>query len=198
MRKLILSMKISIDGFATGLNDDMSWLQKDGDQHWNDLFKMLENVDLFIMGGGMWNGYKDYWKSALKEKGFSKNEIKYAKLAERTQHLIFSSTLKNAGWENAAIESGDVKQVIKLIKKQPGKDIQIVGGPEFASSIIDSGLIDEYRLMINPVILGKGKSIFENLQFQHHLKRTKIKAFDNGVTVITYTQLDTKKIKPKL
>jgi dihydrofolate reductase len=200
MRKLILSMHTSLDGFVTGPNEDMSWMQPDDDEQWDDLFEMLSDVDLFLLGSGMWEEYKNYWKKALNESGFSPNEVKYAKFAEKTKHIVFSSTLKNAGWENTKIETDDVNETVGRIKAEPGKNIQIVGGAKFAASMIDSGLIDEYRILVNPIIVGKGKSFFHHLQSRHNLKYTNVKTLHNGVVILNYKQLDSEnaeKVIPK-
>jgi dihydrofolate reductase len=200
MRKLILSMHTSLDGFVTGPNEDMSWMQPDNDEQWDDLFDMLSNVDLFLLGSGMWEEYKNYWKKALSESGFSTNEVRYAKLAKKTKHIVFSSTLKNADWENTKIESSNINQALGRIKAEPGKNIQIVGGAKFAASMIDSGLVDEYRIIVNPIIVGKGKSFFHHLSSRHNLKRTNVKTLNNGVVILTYMQLDSEnadKVNPR-
>ncbi|MEN9569996.1 MAG: hypothetical protein RL172_1227 [Bacteroidota bacterium] len=183
MRKIILSINTSLDGMV---NDELSWMQPDTDATWNSLFEMLAGVDLLLLGGGMWDGYKNYWTSALNETGFTKNEIKYAQYADKTSHIVLSSTLQDAGWHNASIAQGNLKQLIQAIQSKPGKDIQIVGGAKFATSLINAGLVDEYRLMINPVILGKGISLYSNLLTKHSLECYKTELMDNGVVIIWY------------
>ncbi len=199
MRKLILSINISVDGFVEAVNKDMSWLQPDDKEQWKELFNMLKNVDLFLLGRGMWKEYRDYWTKALDEPGFSAEEIKYAKLAINTQHIIFSTTLKKSGWPNAKIMQGDLKEEVLKFKQQPGKSIQIVGGAKFAAALIDSGLIDEYRFSVNPAILAKGKSIFTGLKNRHSLQLTRVKQLRCGVTVLCLNQqttVDASKVKP--
>lgn len=191
MRKLILSMQVSLDGFVEGVDGDMSWMQPDDDQLWDDLFNMLQQVDLFVLGSGMWEEYRDYWKKALGESGFSANEIKYARLAEKTRHIVFSGTLQEAGWENTTINSGSLVDEIKAIKQQPGKSIQIVGGAKLAASFIDSGLVDEYRILINPAIIAGGKSIFHGLNNRHLLELTDVKRLSKQLVLLTYNQLTT-------
>ncbi|MBC7937671.1 MAG: dihydrofolate reductase family protein [Rhizobacter sp.] len=152
---------------------------------------MLEKVDLLLLGGGMWEEYRDYWKKALHEKGFSANELKYAQWAEKTQHIIFSSTLTEAGWQNARLEKVDeLEAFVAQIKAGPGGAIQIVGGAQFAQGMIDTGLVDEYRIFVNPVIVGKGKSFFHQLQTRHNLKRNEVILMDSGLVVLSYKQLD--------
>lgn len=181
-----MSMNTSIDGIVT---DELSWMQPDTDQTWDSLFEMLSNVDLLLLGRGMWEDYRNYWTKALKEVGFTGNEIKYASYAARTRHIVFSSTLRESGWENAIIESGDLTQSIKRIKAEKGKDIQIVGGAKFATGMINTGLVDEYRIMMNPVILGKGQSLYSDILDRHSLTCVKTERMDNGVVILTYRKL---------
>lgn len=179
-------MNTTIDGIVT---DELSWMQPDTDQTWENFFKMMAHVDLLLLGGGMWTDYKNYWKRALSETGFTQNEIKYAQYAAKTKHIIFSSTLRDADWANATIESGDLKKFMKQIKSERGKDVQIVGGKAFASSVINTGLVDEYRIMMNPVMAGKGKSLYDNLIAQHKLKCVNAELMDNGVVILTYKSI---------
>jgi dihydrofolate reductase len=147
----------------------------------------------------MWKEYRDYWTNALSGTGGTANEIKYAKLASQTPHIIFSKSLKQSGWPNANINSGNLNKAISKLKKQPGKDIQIVGGAKFAAALIDSGLVDEYHLNIEPVILAKGKSVFAKLINRNTLRLTAVNKFQNGVVHVVYEQLDsrnTDKAKP--
>jgi dihydrofolate reductase len=189
MRKLILKMQMSLDGFVIGVNGDMSWMQPDDDEQWDDLFEMLQDVDLFVLGSGMWEEYRDYWKKALGEPGFSANEIKYAQLAEKTKHIVFSGRLKDAGWENTSINSGSLVDEIKKLKQQQGKSIQIVGGAKFAASLIDSGLVDEYHLIINPAIIAGGKSFFHELNNRQSLELMDVKRMSKQLVVVIYKQL---------
>jgi len=186
MRKLILSMNTTLDGIAS---DELNWMKVDTDQTWDSLFEMLSTVDLLLLGGGMWNDYRDYWSEVLGKTEFNKNEIRYAQFAEKTRHLVFSSTLQETCWKNAAMVTGDLKQIIQQIKLDNGKDIQIVGGVQFASSVINTGLVDEYRIMLNPVVLGKGKSLYSNLLSGLSLECFKVERMDNGVVILSYRQI---------
>ncbi|WP_158288491.1 dihydrofolate reductase family protein [Mucilaginibacter psychrotolerans] len=170
MRKLILSMNASLDGYIEGKNGDMSWMQPDDDDTWDDLFGMLkDSVDLFLLGRCMWAEYRNYWKRALAEpEKFSYHEVAYAKLAEITPHIVFSKTLKESGWGNTTINNGDLVTEITKLKAAAGKDIQIVGGADFAAALLDSGLVDEIRVLLNPAIVAGGKSFFHQLKTATH------------------------------
>ena len=86
----------------------------------------------------------------------------YAKLAEKTKHLVFSQTMQDPGWENTTIIKGPVSEEVAKIKQRNGQDIQVVGGAKLAATIMGAGLVDEYRLIINPVIVGEGKTFFQD------------------------------------
>ncbi|OOQ58520.1 hypothetical protein BC343_07585 [Mucilaginibacter pedocola] len=186
-------MQTSLDGYVEGKNGDMSWMQPDDDEAWGDLFGMLKSkVDLFLLGRGMWAEYRNYWKKALAEpEKFSAHEVEYAKLAEATPHIVFSKTLKESGWENTSINSGDLETEIKKIKASEGKDIQIVGGGDFAAAMLDSGLVDEIRILVNPAIVAGGKSFFHQIKNRHSLELKEVKQLSSQVVVLVYNQLDT-------
>jgi dihydrofolate reductase len=186
MRKLILSMQVSLDGFIEGPNGDMSWLHKDDKEQWQDLFEMLQSVDLFLLGRVMFPDYRNYWKQALTNPQASPNEVAYAQLAEKTKHIVFSATMDEPAWENTQIINGDVAEEIAKLKKQPGKDIQVVGGARLAATVIEAGLVDKYRLIINPVIIGSGKSFFRDQRSKHLLELTGTKLLASGVMIARY------------
>jgi dihydrofolate reductase len=186
MRKLILSMQVSLDGFVEGPGGDMSWLAKDDPEQWADVFGMLQSVDLLLLGSVMWPEYREFWKRALTDSSASSNEVAYAKLAEKTKHRVFSNTINDAGWENATIVKGPIAEEVASLKKENGKDIQVVGGAKFATTIIGAGLVDEYRFTINPVILGGGKSIFREQHLKQFLKLVSTKSLSSGVIIARY------------
>lgn len=185
MRKIILSINTTLDGIVS---DELSWMRPDTDQTWRNWFDMLAEVDLLLLGGGMWTDYRNFWDRVLTEPGFHENEIQYARYARNTPHLIFSSSIQSTGWEHATIQTGDLKQCIQQLKQQPGKNIQIVGGGKFASAVMNTGLVDEYRLLVNPVILGSGQSLYDHLKLRLELDCTQTALMDNGVVILTYRQ----------
>ncbi|HZE84903.1 MAG TPA: dihydrofolate reductase family protein [Puia sp.] len=186
MRKLILAMQVSLDGFVEGPGGDMSWFVHDDPEHWADLFGMLQSVDLFLLGRGMWTDYRNYWKQALISSTASPDEVAYAKLAEKTKHIVFSHTLADPGWENTSISNGPVAEEVRKIKQAPGKDIQVVGGARLAATILEAGLVDEYRLSIHPAILGEGKSFFRDQHTKQSLQFVSAKTLPSGGVIARY------------
>jgi dihydrofolate reductase len=185
-------MNTTLDGIVS---DELIWMKQDTDQTWDSLFDMLFTVDLLLLGGGMWKDYSDYWKGALINPGFTQNEIKYAQFADKTRHVVFSSSMQDTDWKNATIITGDLKQNIQQLKSEKGKDIQIVGGAQFASNIINTGLVDEYRIMLNPFIFGRGKSLYSNLLHELSLECFKVEHMENGVVILSYKQNHTENLK---
>ncbi len=179
-------MQVSLDGFIEGPDGDMSWMAKDDQQQWDDLFEMLQSVDLFLLGRVMFPDYKNYWKQALTNPLASSNERAYARLAEKTQHLVFSHTMKNPEWGNTQIIKGPVAAQVAKLKQQPGKDIQVVGGAKLSATLIEAGLIDEYRLIINPAIMGTGKSFFRDQATKQFLELISTKTLPSGVLIVRY------------
>ena len=113
----------------------------------------------------------------------SPNEVAYAKLAGKTKHFVFSQTMQDPGWENATVIKGPVAEEVKKIKQSKGKDIQIVGGAKLAATIMEAGLVDEYRLTINPVIVGEGKSFFRDQHSKQFLQLISTKKLPSGVII---------------
>jgi len=177
---------MSLDGFIAGPNGDTSWMQTDDEEQWLDTFEMLRSVDLILVGGVTFREYRDYWKQALTNPKASPNEVAYARLAEKTKHILFSSSVTDPQWQNTQIIKGKVVDEVAKLKAQPGKDIYIVGGAKLAATLIDADLVDEYRLTINPAIIGNGKSFFRDQHTKHLLEPVQTKVLKTGVIIAQY------------
>lgn len=179
-------MQVSLDGFAAGENGDLSWFQRDEPAQWSDLFDTLESVDLFLVGSNMFPLYRDYWKSVQSDKNASKNHQRFAAFAASTPHFIFSNQLREAGWENARIIPGNAAEIVKNLKYQDGRDMMLLGGPELAATIINTGQVDELRLVVNPVLLSMGKSLFRLLAGPVKLQLMYAKILPSGAAILRY------------
>jgi len=177
-----MRMQASLDGFIEGPNGNMDWLPYDDEESWASIFQLLKSVDTILTGGVMYPGYEKHWGETLTNPSAPKNEIEYARFAEKTRHLVFSKTLKKVDWKNTEIMKGDLAEEIAQLKKQPGKNMVIFGGARLVSSFIKLGLI-EYHLLINPVTLGSGKSPFTE---KHKLKLAHSKTYKSGVVELHY------------
>ena len=115
----------------------------------------------------------------------TKNEIAYARWADKTPHIVVSRTLDKIAWKTTRIVR-DVEEIRK-IKQQPGKDMHAVGGATLVSSLMNLGLIDELQLMVNPLILGGGKAFFKDVKERHALKLIRAKPLKSGKVSLTYS-----------
>lgn len=190
MKRVISAMQISVDGYIEDPEGKQDWVQT-----WEDNYGLLDLVDVCVLGSGMYKGYEQYWTSALENpegklpfsgKVPTPGEVVYAKWAASTPHIVVSRTpeIVAVNWKNTRFIS-DLDEIQKL-KRQTGKDIFVVGGATLASSLINLGLVDEIRLMVNPVVLGGGKALFEGVTERHHLQLESAKQVDPGKVYVIY------------
>jgi dihydrofolate reductase len=193
-RKIIAALEVSVDGFIEGPNGEMDWAMMEDEETWRDVFEMLAHIDTFILGRKMYPVYEQYWLAVLTDPGgilplsgrvASKNEIAYARLADNRQHIVLSSTLDKVAWKTTRIVR-DVEDIRKM-KQQPGKDMYAVGGATLVSSLMNLGLIDELRILVNPLILGGGKALFKDVKERHTLELTGAKSLKSGKVSLTYS-----------
>ncbi len=184
MRKLKLQMQITIDGFVAGSNGEMDWMVFDWDDDMkNYVDEITKPVDCIILGRKLAQGFIPSWTSRIAD---PETADAFAHKMVNTPKIVFSKTLENAEWKNTKLAKGDSVQEITQLKKQPGEDIIVYGGGSFVSSLIMEGLIDEYNLFINPVALGKGMTIFNDLEDKLNLTLVKSKLFDCGIVLLCY------------
>ena len=188
MKKMIAALQVSVDGFIEGPNGELDWVAE-----WSNDVDLLNQVDTCVLGGGMYPGYEQYWMAILANpEGIlaftgrkpTKGEIDYAAFADKTPHIVLSTTLEKAAWQTTNIVR-DIEDIRKL-KRQPGKDIYVVGGANFVSNLLNHGLIDELRLAIQPVIIGGGKALFKDVKGRHGLILKDAKTMASGEVQLIY------------
>ena len=194
MRKIIAALQVSVDGFIEGPNGELDWAKVEDEEAWRDIFETLTHVDTFILGRVMYPGYEQYWLAVLANPNGplpfgggapTKNAIAYARLADKTPHIVLSRSLDKVEWKTSRIVR-DVEEIRKL-KQQPGKDIHVVGGATLVSNLMNAGLIDELRLLVNPLILGGGKALFKDVKERHALKLVRAEPLKSGKVGLTYS-----------
>jgi dihydrofolate reductase len=188
MRKIIASLQVSVDGFIEGPNGELDWAMAEDEETWAEVNEMLNSVDTFILGRVMYSDYEQYWLALLANPTGTKNENAYARLADKIPHIVLSKTLDKVAWKATRIVR-DIEE-IRIMKEQQGKNIVTWGGATLVSSLMNMGLIDEVRLMVNPIILGGGKALFKDVKERHSLKLIRAKPLKSGKVSLTYsTQL---------
>jgi dihydrofolate reductase len=188
MRKVILAMQVTLDGFIEGPNGELDWAMKEDEETWKDVFELQRSADTLLLGRVMYPGFEKYWLSVPKNPSSTKNEIEYARLADKMQKIVFSRTLQKIEWKTTRIIRDHIAEEIQKMKQQPGKDLVLLGGAGLASTFMNLGLIDEYHLIVNPLVLGGGKPLFKDVKERHKLKLLNAKTFKSGKVVLHYSK----------
>jgi dihydrofolate reductase len=187
-RKIIAALQISLDGYIEGANGEIDWIRS-----WEDPFDILPEIDACILGGGMYPGYEAYWGAIMADPAAvspftgataTPGEVDYARFAQGAQHIVLSRTLKAAAWPNTRIIR-DAEE-IRALKHQPGKTIHVVGGASLVASLINFGLVDELRVVVQPILLGAGKALFGDVRGRHSLTLGEVTAIGDGTVRLTY------------
>ena len=188
MRKLIAGMKISVDGMVEGPEGMADWVQA-----WSEDYGLTPQIDACLLGGGMYPGYEGYWTGILNEpekpawitgKAPTQEEVAWARLAARIPHYVLSSTLKSTSWPMTRFLRG--LDEVAALKKQPGKDIYLIGGARTTASLLDAGLVDELHLIVYPLIAGGGKPLFAQAKGSHGLKLRNVEQLPGGRVSLVY------------
>ncbi|MDX8512659.1 dihydrofolate reductase family protein [Mesorhizobium captivum] len=191
MKKLILQMQMSVDGFV-GADEDHRWqLWEWGDDSgWDDELKqdfnaVLETVDTILLSRKMAEeGYLNHWGNAARK--YPKDRFyAFAQRIVEAEKVVLSDRLKASRWERTRVASGDLPREVNALKAGEGGDIAVFGGAGFGSALIAAGLVDEFQLFINPAVLGSGRCIFDQGGFAR-LKLIGSKAYACGMVVSRY------------
>jgi dihydrofolate reductase len=190
MRKLIMKMSMSLDGFVTDANGGNDWVFKTGDEEslaWS--VAAVSVAGLIIMGRKTFELTAPYWPTATGPFAAPMNEIPKAVFSKKGFAGILPGAEQSpavASWAGARVFDGDLAGRIRELKDGPGKPIVAIGGAAFMQSLIKTGLIDEYYLAIHPVALGSGLPIFTSLASPLFLKLADVKIFPKGIVVHIY------------
>ena len=188
MRKLIAAFKISLDGKIEGAEGYADWVEA-----WSEDYGLTQQIDACVVGGGMYPNYEQYWTAIQKEpsklhpmsnKLPTRGEVEWARFAERTAHYVLSRKLTSALWPKTRFLRG-IEDVAAL-KRQPGKDIYLMGGARVTASLIDAGLVDELRLLVYPLIAGGEKALFATTERRQELELRQARPLPDGRANLVY------------
>ena len=187
MRKLIWVITVSVDGFFEGPNREIDWHRVDDELH-RHLNEVLAPMGAFLHGRVVYELMADYWPTADADPAAPAPIREYARIWRDMPKIVYSRTLARADW-NATVVREVVPDDVRALKAQPGGDLA-VGGADLASAFERHGLIDEYRIYVHPVVLGRGNPAFRPVGTPVELRRLETHTFGNGVVLLHYERAD--------
>lgn len=177
MKKVILDLAVSLDGFIEGPNGETDWCIMDDDMNFDGFLESIDTIFYGRVSYDAWGNYQPEESSAAEEKEFWKS-------IHAKQKYVFSG--QNRTDFNAAFISSNIAEKVAELKKQDGKDIWLYGGAGLIKTFIQLNLIDVYRISVHPIALGSGKPLFENLKDRLELKLLTTHVFRSGVVQLIY------------
>jgi len=178
-------MHISLDGFVAGPNGEMNWIKVD-EEIFDYVGKRIGETDAALYGRATYQMMENYWPTAGDKPGASKHDIEHSKWYKKTHKIVLSKTTKTEGLTNTTIISDNLPERINQIKQTAGKEILLFGSPTATHALVQQNLIDGYWLFVNPVVLGRGIPLFENIQDKIKLSLLNTHQFTSGVTELNY------------
>lgn len=192
MRKLILSMMVSLDNRVAGPDGDLEWFRTDGDFE-VEMLELLRSVDGMLFGRVSYELLAAYWPTAgttAEEApgGFTSKErqIAFAERMNTLPKIVYSRTLSDSAWGPATVVRDVRAEDVMAMKREPGKDLVLFAGATLVSAFVDLDVIDEYRLMVHPIVLGRGLPLFEGIAKERPLDPVRTKTFSSGVVLLQY------------
>jgi dihydrofolate reductase len=184
-RKLFVSMMVSLDGFFEGPNRELDWPVTDNREFEQYCDDMLDSIDLMLFGRVAYQTMLGYWPAAADDPAGSPRDIAFARRMNALPKLVLSRTLDQAEW-NARVVSDHVPEAIRELKRQPGKNIAVFGGAGVISTLTRHRLVDEYRLIVNPIVLGAGKPLFQSIPERISMKLSQSATLRSGLVILYY------------
>jgi dihydrofolate reductase len=181
MRKLIADMMMSLDGYFEGPNRDIDWFVWDKDMERYSV-DQLKEVDAILLGRVAYELFAKYWPTPA---AVAQNPA-ITSAMNALPKIVFSRTLKKVSWNNSRLVKERVAEEISKLKSQAGKNMVMYGGAGLLASLSRLGLIDEFRFRVNPIILGSGRPLFQDVRARLNLKLLKTETLGSGVVTLFY------------
>jgi dihydrofolate reductase len=188
MKKLIFFMHTSLDGFVGGPKGEMNWIKVD-ESIFDFVATMTEKADTALYGRVTYEMMQNYWPTADKQPNASKHDKEHAAWYRKVSKVVLSKTMKQEGLENTKVFKDNLIENITKIKKENGKNILIFGSPTASLSLLSLGLVDEFWLFVNPVLLGDGIPLFKGIKETTKLNLVGSKTFSCGVIALHYEKM---------
>lgn len=187
MRKVIVSMNVTLDGFMAGPACELDWHFKS----WNEEMarstaEQLSRADTILLGGITYRGMAKYWTSNPVNLLAPREDLDFAEMLNNYPKVVFSKTMSAVSWNNARLAKKDIAEEVDELKHKPGKDMIIYGSGKIVAALTRLGLVDEFRMWVHPVVIGSGKPLFKDLHKTLKLQLFKTETFGSGVVILFY------------
>lgn len=184
MRKLTVFNFTTLNGFFKGPDDDISWHRHESEEG-DYAANMLQSDGILLFGRKTYEMMAGYWASPMA----LENDPLVAAGMNNAEKIVFSQSLQNADWNNTTLIKDNIVETIRKMKQSPGKDMAILGSGTIVTLFAEAGLIDEFQIMIDPVVLGQGTPLLEGIRGKIDLELTSIQQFKTGVVLLCYRLL---------
>jgi dihydrofolate reductase len=187
MRKIVLTEWVSLDGYTSGPNNDMSYVGESFDEDMGRYQgEIVETADTLLLGRLTYESFAGSWPHVPDNPNASEGEKWYARQLNAMRKIVFSTTLPSADWNNSELQRSIDPAFLQQLKDQDGKDVLIYGSASIVQQLTNLKLIDEYQVLVHPVLLGGGKALFANIPDKHSLQLVNSRQLSSGVMVLTY------------
>lgn len=180
-------MHASLDGFVAGLKGEMNWIKFD-DELFDFVGTMTDKADTALYGRVTYEMMQSYWPKAADKPQASKHDKEHSAWYNSVSKIVLSKTMTEQGLDNTTVISDQLSEKIHEIKNQDGKDILIFGSPRASQALRHLGLIDEFWIFVNPILLGEGIPLFKKVTEITPLKLVQSKTFSCGVIALHYAK----------
>ncbi len=182
---------MTLDGYSTGPNDEMDYLPSfTNEDLWRDLhqdmWRELDNADTFLLGRKTYQIWEQYWPAVASKPQASESDKRFSQFADQAQKIVFSNTLDKVTWKNTRLIKRNIAEEINKLKQQTGKNLALAGGATLAQTFARLELIDEYKITVHPVILGRGKLLLKDVDLRQQLRLTGTKTYASGAVGLSY------------
>lgn len=178
-------MHVSLDGFVAGPNGEIDWINVE-DELFELVGEIVDQADTAVYGRITFQMMEAYWPKAGDKPNASKHDIEHSNWANKAYKIVASHTLTHSDWQNTHFLNNDIPEGIDKYKKTGSKAMLILGSPSLVHQLAPLGMIDEYWLGLNPMILGRGIPLFKNIESPIPLKLDKAIPLNSGVTMMHY------------
>lgn len=188
MRKVIVSMNVTLDGFMAGPQCELDWHFKS----WNEEMarataEQLGRADTILLGGITYRGMAQYWNSNPVNMIRPREDLDFASMLNSYPKVVFSKSMTTVTWNNSRLAKRNIEEEVNELKHRKGKDMIIYGSGKIVAALTKLGLVDEFRMWVHPVAIGCGKPVFKEIPHILNLELHKTETFSSGVVILYYT-----------